>query len=142
MPRIKAYSVTSTLTEGPRAHTPIYDHEITLDQPVKAGGTDRGPTPIDAFLSTIGSCLGTIGRIVAKQKGITIGKMQFTVSGEVDLDVLLGRNEEDRAGFTSINVVADIESKKSIVDARFLRQYSTARRSPSRCLHSGGPAPN
>ena len=57
--------------------------------------------------------------------------MEFTVSGEVDLDVLLGRNEEDRAGFTSINVVADIESpdlnkeesshfsKKSIADARF-----------------------
>jgi len=140
MPRIKAYSVTSTLTEGLRAHTPIYDHEITLDQPVKAGGTDQGPTPIDAFLSTIGSCLGTIGRIVAKQKGITIGKMEFTVSGEVDLDVLLGRNEEDRAGFTSINVVADIESPDLNKEEKLTFLKEVDRRCPvSETVLNGSP---
>ena len=110
MPRPKTYSVTSTLTEGPCARTPIYDHELILDQPKQAGGTDLGPTPIDAFLATIGSCLGTISRIVARQKKITLNKMEFTVSGEVDLDVLLGRDEEGRAGFKSIQVDADIES--------------------------------
>ena len=110
MPRLKSYSVTSTLTEGPRSHTPICDHELILDQPKMAGGTDQGPTPIDAFLATIGSCLGTIARIVAKQEKITLDKMEFTVSGEIDLDILLGRSDEGRAGFTSINVEALIES--------------------------------
>ena len=110
MPRLKTYSVTSTLTEGPRAHTPIYDHEIVLDQPKNAGGTDQGPTPVDAFLATIGSCLGTIARMVARQKKITLNKMEFKVSGEIDVDILLGRSEEGRAGFNSISIEAEIES--------------------------------
>ena len=110
MPRLKTYSVTSTLINGPKSVTPIYDHELIMDQPTAAGGTDEGPTPVDAFLATIGSCLGTISRMVAKQKGITLEKMTFVVSGEVDVDVLLGRSEEGRAGFTSINIQAELES--------------------------------
>jgi putative redox protein len=110
MPRLKTYSVTSTLAEGPKSVTPIYGHELIMDQPATAGGSDEGPTPVDAFLATIGSCLGTISRMVAKQKGITLEKMAFIVSGEVDVDVLLGRSEEGRAGFTSISILADLES--------------------------------
>lgn len=109
MPRIKTYSVTSSVVQGPKATTPINDHILVLDQPAPAGGTDEGPTPVDAFLATIGSCLGTIARIVARQKGITLGKMVFHVTGELDVDVLLGKNTEDRAGFTSISVQAEIE---------------------------------
>ena len=110
MPKLKTYSVSTVLPEGSMAFTPIGDHEFVLDQPVTAGGTDKGPTPIDAFLSTISSCLGTISRIVAKQKGITLKKIEFNVSGEVDLDILLGRSEEGRAGFQSIKIEANLES--------------------------------
>lgn len=110
MPRLKTYTVTTAVSEGPRAVTPIYKHELILDQPPAAGGRDEGPTPVDAFLATIGSCLGTISRIVAKQRGITLEKMVFIVSGEIDVDVLLGRSDEGRAGFTSIDIEADLES--------------------------------
>jgi uncharacterized OsmC-like protein len=110
MPRLKTYTVTTAVSEGSRAVTPIYKHELILDQPPAAGGRDEGPTPVDAFLATIGSCLGTISRIVAKQRGITLEKMVFIVSGEIDVDVLLGRSDKGRAGFTSIDIEADLES--------------------------------
>lgn len=110
MPRLKTYSVTTAVSQGPKAVTPIYKHELIMDQPPAAGGTDEGPTPVDAFLATIGSCLGTISRIVAKQQGITLEKMTFIVSGEIDVDVLLGRSDEGRAGFTNIDIEADLES--------------------------------
>ena len=110
MPRLKTYTVTTAVSEGPRAVTPIYKHELILDQPPAAGGRDEGPTPVDAFLATIGSCLGMISRIVAKQQGITLEKMVFIVSGEIDVDVLLGRSDKGRAGFTSIDIEADLES--------------------------------
>ena len=58
MSKLKTYTVTTTLVDGPMAQTPIGNHDFILDQPVAAGGTDKGPTPIDAFLSTISSCLG------------------------------------------------------------------------------------
>lgn len=110
MPKLKNYSVTTSLSSGPRALTPINGHEVIMDQPVSVGGTDEGPTPIDAFLATIGSCLGTISRMVAKQQGIKLEKMEFKVSGDVDVDILLGRSKEGRAGFQSIKVEAILES--------------------------------
>lgn len=36
-----------------------------LDQTEKAGGINQGPTPVDVFLATIGSCHGAIARMVA-----------------------------------------------------------------------------
>ena len=110
MPKLKKYSVTTALESGPLAQTSIGEHTLLLDQPVAAGGTDLGPTPVDAFLATIGSCLGTIARLVAHQKKITLEKMEFKVSGEFDVDILLGRSEEGEAGFQSLNVDAVLES--------------------------------
>ena len=36
--------------------------------------------------------------------------MEFKVSGEFDVDILLGRSEEGEAGFQSLNVHAVLES--------------------------------
>ena len=126
MSKLKTYTVTTTLVDGPMAQTPIGDHDFILDQPVAAGGTDKGPTPIDAFLSTISSCLGTISRIVARQKGITLEKMEFKVSGEIDIDILL----EGRAGFNSINVEADIESPDLDDEGKMQFLHEVDRRCP------------
>tara|TARA_B100001057_G_scaffold432377_1_gene460470 strand:- start:740 stop:1198 length:459 start_codon:yes stop_codon:yes gene_type:complete len=130
MPKLKTYSVSTVLPEGSMAFTPIGDHEFVLDQPVTAGGTDKGPTPIDAFLSTISSCLGTISRIVAKQKGITLKKIEFNVSGEIDLDILLGRSEEGRAGFQSIKIEANLESPDLDDDGKMEFLQEVDRRCP------------
>ena len=130
MSKLKTYTVTTTLVDGPMAQTPIGDHDFILDQPVAAGGTDKGPTPIDAFLSTISSCLGTISRIIARQKGITLEKMEFKVSGEIDIDILLGRSEEGRAGFNSINVEADIESPDLDNEGKMQFLHEVDRRCP------------
>ena len=130
MSKLKTYSVTTTLVDGPMAQTPIGDHDFILDQPVAAGGTDKGPTPIDAFLSTISSCLGTIARIVARQKGITLAKMEFQVSGEIDIDILLGKSEEGRAGFNSINVEANLESPDLDDEGKIQFLHEVDRRCP------------
>ncbi|HET6357938.1 OsmC family protein [Streptomyces sp.] len=33
------------------------DHELTVDQPVDAGGSDEGPTPVELFVSSIATCV-------------------------------------------------------------------------------------
>ena len=43
MSKLKTYTVTTTLIDGPMAQTPIGDHDFILDQPVAAGGTNKGP---------------------------------------------------------------------------------------------------
>lgn len=35
----------------------IRDHELTLDQPVDAAGTDAGPTPTELFVGAIAGCV-------------------------------------------------------------------------------------
>lgn len=130
MSKLKTYTVKTTLVDGPMAQTPIGDHDFILDQPITAGGTDKGPTPIDAFLSTISSCLGTIARIVARQRGVKIDKMEFQVSGEIDIDILLGRSDEGRAGFKSINIDAYIESPDLDEEGKIQFLHEVDRRCP------------
>tara|TARA_B100001057_G_scaffold415125_1_gene432520 strand:- start:95 stop:535 length:441 start_codon:yes stop_codon:yes gene_type:complete len=110
MAKFKSYKVKTVFKEGTRSHTLTSDHELILDQPKQFGGTGLGPTPVDAFLSTIGACLGTVARIVAKQEGLKIEYMEFQVSGDVDLDILSGRSNDRRAGFKNINIKFNIVS--------------------------------
>jgi len=34
-------------------------HEVIFDQPKEEGGEDRGMTPVELFIASLGSCIGT-----------------------------------------------------------------------------------
>tara|TARA_B100000963_G_scaffold343943_1_gene346274 strand:+ start:3714 stop:4163 length:450 start_codon:yes stop_codon:yes gene_type:complete len=129
MAKLKKYNVKTVFKEGPRSHTHAGDHEFILDQPKQFGGSGLGPTPIDAFLASIGACLGTVARIVAKQEALRIEHMEFLVSGEIDLDKLAGRNTDVRAGFKNIKVNFKIDSP----DLNDEEKLAFVKRVDSRC---------
>jgi uncharacterized OsmC-like protein len=35
----------------------VREHELTIDQPVEAGGDDDGPTPVELFVASLASCV-------------------------------------------------------------------------------------
>ena len=80
-----------------------------VDQPAAAGGQDAGPTPLEYLFLSLGSCIGSIGRIVANQQRIPLRGMRVTVSGELDVNTLLGKGTENRAGFTAITAKVEVD---------------------------------
>ena len=42
---------------GDRYAVQIRGHEVIVDQPVDAGGTDLGPTPVELFVASLASCV-------------------------------------------------------------------------------------
>lgn len=85
-------------------------HTIVIDQPEGMGGKDAGANPLEIFLAALGSCMGTVAAIVAKQERIDLRGFSVEIEGDVDIDFLMGKTKEGRAGFSEIRVVAEIDA--------------------------------
>jgi uncharacterized OsmC-like protein len=127
MAALKTVKVTA---EGPDdwvVTTHSGKHISIIDQPQAMGGTDTGPSPLAYAFVALGGCLVTIAKIVAGQKKIDLRRVEVEVSGDLNLDVLRGKEKNELAGFTSITtnvkVDADLteEEKKVFLEEIDLR---------------------
>lgn len=57
------------LVEGLRAEGTDGRHVVVMDEPLDDGGTDRGLTPVQLFLSAMGGCAVITMRLYAQRKG-------------------------------------------------------------------------
>jgi uncharacterized OsmC-like protein len=68
---------------GDRYRIAIAGHEVIVDQPVEAGGTDTGPTPTDLFVGTLAACTAHYaGRFLARH-GIDTSGLEVSATFEV-----------------------------------------------------------
>ena len=120
---IKTVSVDAVQVDGFKIETKSRQHIAIVDQPVAGGGTDSGPTPLEYLFVSLASCIVTIGHIVAKQKHFVVRKIEVHVEGELDTDVLMGKNAEVRAGFSGIRVHTKIDADMTQQEKeQFLRE--------------------
>ena len=56
--------------EGDRFTVSIRGHEVTVDQPVKDGGTDEGPTPTELYVAGLAACVGFYAGRFMRRHGI------------------------------------------------------------------------
>ncbi|MFA5689199.1 MAG: OsmC family protein [Kiritimatiellales bacterium] len=122
-------------------------HKIVIDQPVNAGGTNAGPTPLDYLFAAHAGCLATVARIIAMQKQLPLRGMKITISGDVNLNALLGKPSDDPVGFKGIFIMADIdgdmtlEQKEELLrlaDKRCPVSYNLQHATPVKISISGG----
>lgn len=83
-------------------------HERTFvfdgDHPVVVGGQDAGPTPVEYILHALASCLSAgIANIAAARK-VNLSEVRATVTGDIDLNGILGLDPEVRNGYQQVNV--------------------------------------
>ncbi len=107
---VKTVKVESVLDAKFKLESTVHGHKVIVDQPVALGGTDAGLTPLDYLLVSLAGCIGTIGRIVAMQKRITLRGMKITVEGDINTDGLLGKPTDDPVGFKEFRILVDVDT--------------------------------
>lgn len=89
---------------------------IEGDHPAVLCGGDNAPTPVEHLLAALAACLTAgIGNI-ASARQITLHSVESTVEGDIDLQGLLGLNDNVRNGFgkirASFKVMGDAPAEK------------------------------
>ncbi len=88
-------------------------HDMIIDQPKAAGGTNLGANPLEYYLSGLAGCVCAIARIIATQRKIALAGIEVTVEGDIDKNFLLGKTEEGRAGFTELRLLVKVDAPLS-----------------------------
>ena len=57
------------------------EHEIIVDEPATAGGTDAGPQPTDLFLASIASCFTLAMAFAARRRDVELTDLGVRVVG-------------------------------------------------------------
>ncbi len=88
----------------PAMHAKTGKHELILDEVAAAGGTDKGPNPLQYLLSSLGGCFIAMGRLVASEMGLKIDGIRCLVEGDLNPDGLHAKDPKVRPGLLAIRM--------------------------------------
>ncbi len=77
---------------GMRIEAETDKHHVIIDQPEAMGGKDEGANPMEYLLFTLGSCLGTVAAIAARQQKIDLRGFSVALEGEYDFRLFVGKD--------------------------------------------------
>jgi len=118
---IESFSGTGAELRHERAFAFDADHPVVLT------GEDNGPTPVEFLLVSLASCLTAGIANIAAARGITLYAVEAAVSGDIDLQGILGLNPAVRNGYQAMNVSFRIESDAPAEKIHQLVEQSRAR---------------
>jgi uncharacterized OsmC-like protein len=118
-------------------------HERTFvfdaDHPAVLVGTDHGPTPVEFILHGLAACLTAgIANIAAARK-VTLTEVRSTVSGDIDLNGVLGLNPDVRNGYQQIKVHFTIKGDAPAETLRAIVEQSRSRSAVFDVVTNGVP---
>jgi len=100
---------------------------VESDHPEVFAAEDHAPTPVEIVLSGLASCLTAGVAAVAQHRGIQLHSVKATVEGDMDIQGILGIDDEVRNGFGTIRVNFDIDADASEEDIKALVAQSQKR---------------
>jgi len=74
----------------------------------------EGPSPLEYILAGYAGCINAVGKLVAKEQGIVLKSLQVELSATLSLDKYQGKVSNERAGFSSIEVVVKPTSNATL----------------------------
>jgi uncharacterized OsmC-like protein len=106
-------------------------HERTFvfdaDHPAVLVGQDHGPTPVEFLLHALAACLTAGLANIAAARRVRLTEVRSTISGDIDLNGILGLNPEVRNGYEQITVRFTIKGDAPADKLRALVEQSRAR---------------
>ena len=121
--------------EREHARTFVFD----ADHPAVLVGQDNGPTPVEFVLHALASCLTAGLANIAAARKITLTEVRSTVSGDIDLNGILGLNPEVRNGYQQIHVQFTVKGDASPETLRELVEQSRSRSAVYDVITNGVP---
>ncbi|MET0326738.1 MAG: OsmC family protein [Ilumatobacteraceae bacterium] len=120
-----------------RAH----EHTFTFDadHPAVLVGRDEGPTPVEFVLHALAACLTAGIANIAAARRITLTEVRSTVTGDIDLNGILGLDREVRNGYQQVQVRFTVKGDASPETLRRIVEQSTARSAVFDIITNGVP---
>ncbi len=84
--------------------------EFTNGEPPVLLGNNEGANPVEFLLHGLAGCVTTTTVLHAAARGITIHRLSTELEGTIDLQGLLGLDDDVPAGYQSITIRMDIEA--------------------------------
>jgi uncharacterized OsmC-like protein len=106
-------------------------HERTFrfdaDHPAVLVGRDNGPTPVEYVLHALAACLTAGLANIAAARGVRLTEVRSTLSGDIDLNGILGLNPDVRNGYQNITVRFSVKGDAPAERLREIVEQSQAR---------------
>src|SRR3954451_16746916 len=83
--------------------------QYDADHPAVLVGSGLAPTPVEFLLHAIAACLTAGLANIAAARGITLTRVESTVTGDIGLNGILGLSDEVRNGYEAIRVSFHVE---------------------------------
>ena len=97
------------------------------DHPAGLVGKDNGPTPVEHLLHALAACLTAGLANIAAARGVRLTEVHSEVSGDIDLNGILGLNPDVRNGYQGIAVRFTVKGDAPAEKLRELVEQSRAR---------------
>ncbi len=75
---------------------------LIIDEPEKMGGTNEGPSPVQALLMALAGCLNVTGHHVARERSLKLNGMKLKIEGVMNPCNFIGCSFDERAGFRQV----------------------------------------
>jgi uncharacterized OsmC-like protein len=118
-------------------------HERTFvfdaDHPAVLVGQDNGPTPVEFVLHALAACLTAGLANIAAARRVRLTEVRSTVTGDIDLNGILGLHPDVRNGYERITVRFSIKGDAPAEKLRELVEQSRARSAVYDVITNGVP---